>query len=145
MLPYAPLHHLLFVLGAPDVLVLTSANRSSEPIAFDDADAAQGWRGSRTRFSSASARSRVASTTRSRASPRSARRSCAARAGMAPQAVALLPATEPILAVGADLKNAVALVVDGQVFVSQHVGDLDHLPPAQRSRKPSATSARRTG
>src|ERR1700722_5382533 len=39
MLPYTPLHHLLFAAGAPEVLVMTSANRSSEPIAFDDIDA----------------------------------------------------------------------------------------------------------
>ncbi len=32
MLPYTPLHHLLFAAGAPEVLVMTSANRSSEPI-----------------------------------------------------------------------------------------------------------------
>ncbi len=31
-----------------------------------------------------------------------------------------------MLAVGADLKNTVTLVVDGQAFVSQHIGDLDH-------------------
>ena len=41
MLPYTPLHHLLFTAGAPDVLVMTSANRSSEPIAYDDEDALQ--------------------------------------------------------------------------------------------------------
>src|SRR5271156_5252247 len=39
MLPYAPLHYLLFASGAPDVLVMTSANRSSEPIAYEDDDA----------------------------------------------------------------------------------------------------------
>ena len=39
MLPYAPLHHLLFKHGAPSPLVLTSANRSSEPIAYLDDDA----------------------------------------------------------------------------------------------------------
>ena len=39
MLPYTPLHHLLFAAGAPDVLVMTSANRSSEPIAYEDEDA----------------------------------------------------------------------------------------------------------
>ena len=39
MLPYAPLHHLLFKFGAPSPLVLTSANRSSEPIAFRDDEA----------------------------------------------------------------------------------------------------------
>ena len=48
--------------------------------------------------------------------------------GLAPQAIATIPSTRPILAVGGDLKNAVALVVDGQAFVSQHVGDLDHVP-----------------
>src|ERR1700733_11442388 len=41
MLPYTPLQHLLFAAGAPDVLVMTSANRSSEPIAYEDGDALQ--------------------------------------------------------------------------------------------------------
>ena len=36
MLPYTPLHHLLFAAGAPEILVMTSANRSSEPIAYED-------------------------------------------------------------------------------------------------------------
>src|SRR3984957_10380125 len=39
MLPYAPLHHLLFEAGAPDLLVMTSANRSSEPMAYEDEEA----------------------------------------------------------------------------------------------------------
>ena len=39
MLPYTPLQHMLFAAGAPDVLVMTSANRSSEPIAYDEHDA----------------------------------------------------------------------------------------------------------
>jgi hydrogenase maturation protein HypF len=37
-----------------------------------------------------------------------------------------LPTKRPILALGADLKNAITLVVDGQAFVSQHIGDLNH-------------------
>ena len=41
-------------------------------------------------------------------------------------AVAAIPSERPILAVGADLKNAITLVVDGQAFVSQHIGDLGH-------------------
>jgi hydrogenase maturation protein HypF len=47
MLPYSPVHHLLLapVPGAaervPDALVLTSANRSDEPICFTDDDAAE--------------------------------------------------------------------------------------------------------
>jgi hydrogenase maturation protein HypF len=39
MLPYNPLQHLLFEAGAPEVLVMTSANRSNEPIAYEDSDA----------------------------------------------------------------------------------------------------------
>src|SRR4029077_2745069 len=37
-----------------------------------------------------------------------------------------LPVTRSIRAVGAGLKNTVSLVVEGQAFVSQHIGDLDH-------------------
>jgi hydrogenase maturation protein HypF len=44
--------------------------------------------------------------------------------GYAPGAVAVFPTKRPILAVGADLKNAITLIVDGQAFVSQHIGDL---------------------
>ena len=46
--------------------------------------------------------------------------------GYAPGAVARFAVDRPILAVGADLKNTITLVVDGQAFVSQHIGDLDH-------------------
>jgi hydrogenase maturation protein HypF len=40
--------------------------------------------------------------------------------------VATFPVQTPILSLGADLKNAITLVVDGQAFVSQHIGDLGH-------------------
>ena len=41
MLPYAPLHHLLFDAGAPDLLVMTSGNLSDEPICIDPTEAEQ--------------------------------------------------------------------------------------------------------
>lgn len=126
MLAYAPLHHLLFDAGAPEVLVMTSANRSSEPIAYEDEDALRrlsgladaflvGERPIARRVDDSVARDGVFG-------PVILRRS----RGYAPGAVATLPGKRPILAAGADLKNTVTLVVDGQAFVSQHIGDLDH-------------------
>jgi hydrogenase maturation protein HypF len=126
MLPYAPVHHLLFAAGAPDVLVMTSANRSSEPIAYEEQDAFERLAGVADAFLVGErpiARRLEDSVARVGAfGPVILRRS----RGYAPGAVASLPITRPVLAVGADLKNSVALVVDGQAFVSQFIGDLDH-------------------
>jgi hydrogenase maturation protein HypF len=126
MLPYSPLHYLLFSAGAPDVLVMTSGNRSSEPIAYDDDDAVQRLAGIADAFLIGErliARHVEDSVARAGvAGPSILRRS----RGYAPAAVATIPAKRPILALGADLKNAITLVVDGQAFVSQHIGDLSH-------------------
>jgi hydrogenase maturation protein HypF len=126
MLPYTPLHHLLFAASAPDVLVMTSANRSSEPIAYEDHDALQRLSGIADAFLIGErpiARRVDDSVTRAGIfGPMILRRA----RGYAPGAVAMLPTTRPILAVGADLKNTITLAVDGQAFVSQHIGDLDH-------------------
>jgi hydrogenase maturation protein HypF len=126
MLPYAPLHHLLFKAGAPEALVMTSANRSSEPIAYRDDDARNRLSGIADAFLIGErpiARRVDDSVARVGAfGPVILRRS----RGYAPGAVATLPTNRPILAVGADLKNTITLVVRGQSFVSQHIGDLDH-------------------
>ncbi|MGC2109351.1 MAG: carbamoyltransferase HypF [Candidatus Korobacteraceae bacterium] len=126
MLPYTPLQHLLFAAGAPEVLVMTSANRSSEPIAYDEQDALDRLTGVADAFLVGErpiARRVDDSVARVGAfGPAILRRA----RGYAPGAVANLPITRPLLAVGADLKNTVTLVVEGQAFVSQHIGDLDH-------------------
>ena len=126
MLPYTPLHHLLFAAGAPDVLVMTSANRSSEPIAYEDKDALERLSGIADAFLVGErpiARRVDDSVVRAGVfGPVILRRA----RGYAPGAVAMLPIGSPVLALGADLKNTITLVVDGQAFVSQHIGDLDH-------------------
>ncbi len=124
MLPYTPLHHLLFAAGAPSVLVMTSANRSSEPIAYEDDVALGSLSGIADAFLIGErpiARRVDDSVARAGAfGPAILRRA----RGYAPGAVAKIPSASPILAVGADLKNTITLVVDGQAFVSQHIGDL---------------------
>lgn len=128
MLPYTPLQHLLFAAGAPAVLVMTSANRSSEPIAYEDEDAFSwlseiadaflvGERPIARRVDDSVARAGALG-------PAILRRA----RGYAPGAAARfpMPMDKPILALGADLKNTITLVVEGQAFVSQHIGDLDH-------------------
>jgi hydrogenase maturation protein HypF len=126
MLPYTPVQHLLFAAGAPDALVMTSANRSNEPIAFEDADALERLSGIADAFLIGErpiARRVDDSIARVGAfGPVILRRS----RGYAPNAVARLPIKRPVLALGSDLKNTVTLVIDGHAFVSHHLGDLSH-------------------
>src|SRR5262249_18226335 len=104
MLPYTPVHHLLFSFGAPSLLVMRIANRWSEPIAYEDDDA-------RTRLGGLCDAMLVGERPIARRvddsvvqqtafGPAIVRRS----RGYAPGAVAQLPATGPVLALGADLK-----------------------------------------
>lgn len=134
MMPYAPIHHLLFDAGAPDALVMTSANVSSEPIAFEDDDARERLSGIADAFlvgARAIARrmddSVIRPTVNGTVILRRGR-------GYAPAVVARLRAPRPILALGADLKNTITLVIDGAALGSQHIGDLDHLGAYQAFR-----------
>ena len=126
MLAYTPLHHLLFAEGAPQALVMTSANRSSEPICYEDEHALESLSEIADAFLIGErpiARRIDDSVVRvGTFGPAVLRRG----RGYAPGAVATFPVQIPILSLGADLKNAITLVVDGQAFVSQHIGDLGH-------------------
>jgi hydrogenase maturation protein HypF len=125
MLPYTPLHYLMLAAGAPDALVMTSGNRSSEPIAFEDGEARTRLHGIADAFliGERPIANRVDDSVAQATAfgPMILRRS----RGYAPAAVARLNIARPILAVGGDLKNTVALATAGRVLVSQHIGDLD--------------------
>lgn len=127
MLPYTPLHHLLFKYGAPQILVMTSANKSNEPIAYEDKHALSSLEGIADAYlvGERPIQRRIDDSviTSSQLGIHTIRRA----RGMAPDLVVKLPVERPILALGADLKNTVTLVVKGQAFVSQYIGDLEHL------------------
>jgi hydrogenase maturation protein HypF len=135
MLPYTPVHHLLFAAGAPEILVMTSANRSSEPLAYRDDEAFDRLAGIADSFLVGErpiARRVDDSVVRAGClGPMVLRRA----RGLAPGAVARLPLTRPVLAVGADLKNTITLVVGGEAFVSQHIGDLEQFEASQAFRE----------
>jgi hydrogenase maturation protein HypF len=132
MLPYSPLHHLLMAeLKFP--VVATSGNLSDEPICIDEREALQRLRNIADLFLVHN-RPIVRHVDDSVARVVLGREQVLRRArGYAPLPVRLtdgkpataLDAASPILAVGAHLKNTVALAIGPQVFVSQHIGDLE--------------------
>lgn len=130
MLPYSPLHHLLSAdTGEP--LVMTSANVSDEPIAYDDDDARERLAGIadlfcvhdrpiQTRTDDSVLRS-LSFPAGGRARPLLIRRS----RGYAPAAIALPAELErPILACGAELKSTFCLAKGDRAWPSHHIGDL---------------------
>ncbi len=127
MLPYTPLHHLLFAEFPDQALVMTSGNRSDEPIAYEDADAFERLRGIADVFLVHNRPIHVRcddSVTRIVDSRESLLRRSR---GYAPQPVSLPRACpRPILAVGGQLKGVFALGRGRQAFLSHHLGDLDH-------------------
>jgi hydrogenase maturation protein HypF len=135
MLPYTPLHHLLFQAcretygkDRPIVLVMTSGNLSDEPIAYQDADASTRLApiadGMLTHNRSIHIRCDDSVTRVTSAGQQFLRRS----RGYVPEPIALpLDCPQPLLACGAHLKNTFCLVRGRQAFISHHIGDLENL------------------
>ncbi len=154
MLPYTPLHHLLMAeLGFP--VVATSGNLSDEPICIDEHEALQRLAGIADLFlvhdrpivrhvddsivrvvagremmvrrarGYAPLPVRIGQTTDNRQQTTDSR-DVAADAG-SPLATRHSSLVNPksILAVGAHLKNTIALAIGDNVFISQHIGDLE--------------------
>jgi hydrogenase maturation protein HypF len=123
MLPYTPLHHLL-LRGDFLALVMTSGNRSDEPIAYRDADALERLKGIADAFLAHDREIYVRTDDSvlrvAGGRPLFLRRS----RGFVPRPVALPAPQRSVLAVGGELKAAVCLTRGDRAFLSQHVGDL---------------------
>jgi len=126
MLPYTPLHHLLLEeLGFP--IVVTSGNVSDEPIVIDDNEALAKLSAIADLF-----------LTHNRPIARPLDDSVAfvfehepvllrrAR-GYVPTPIHINAVVDDIIAVGAQQKNTVAVAHDDNIFLSQHLGDVENL------------------
>jgi len=138
MLPYTPLHYLLFheAAGRPRgtgwllepqelALVMTSANAAGEPLVIGNHEAVARLSGIADCFVAHDRDIHVRCDDsvlrwngRAPAFVRRAR-------GFTPQAMRLPRSGPPVLACGASDKNTICMTRDDQVFVSQHIGDMD--------------------
>jgi hydrogenase maturation protein HypF len=140
MLPYTPLHYLLFAQPDDDKtipgqrnaftmppLVMTSGNISEEPIAIDNGEALERLAGLadafllhnrpiRTRCDDSVVRTFHRETYPIRRSR-----------GYAPFPVYLASNAPPVLAVGGELKNVFCITRDRYAFLSHHIGDMENV------------------
>lgn len=124
MLPYTPLHHILTKeLNIP--IIATSGNISDEPICITNEEAFEKLNGLAEYFLVHNRKivrqvdDSVVSVIKNK--PFMIRRA----RGYAPYPVILHKEISPAIAVGGQLKNTVAISNGKNVFISQHIGDLD--------------------
>jgi len=149
MLAYTPLHYLLLGLPGdppgPTALVMTSGNRSGEPLAIDDdeavtrlADLADAWLAHDRPIHVPCDDSVMRIVDGAELPVRRSR-------GYAPLPVDLPFTVPPMLAVGGDLKNALCLAGSGRAWLSQHIGDMDDLRTQQQFEAAAAHLSTLTG
>jgi hydrogenase maturation protein HypF len=139
MLPYTPLHYLLFheAAGRPAgtawlqetqqmILVCTSANMGGEPLVIDNDEAFERLHGIADFFvmhdRAITQRCDDSVIQTETAAPVFIRRA----RGFVPQPIRLPHGGPPLLALGGDLKNTFCLTHGDEAYVSQHNGDLDN-------------------
>ena len=155
MLPYTPLHYLLFheLLGKPEgcdwlqqanplALVMTSANPSGAPLVKNEVEARRTLAGLCDAFlthdreilhrcDDSVVRATPSPIREESLGERQKFQFIRRARGYTPRRI-LLPHTGPsILACGAFFKNTVCLTRGNEAFVSQHIGDLDHAATRQ--------------
>ena len=134
MLAYTPLHHLLLE-RVRRPLVMTSGNRSEEPIATGNDEAKRRLSGIADLFllhdREIAVRYDDSVLRVTPAGPVFLRRA----RGYAPLPLALpVPSPRPLVAVGPHLKNTFTLAHGAEAYVGQHIGDLENLETLEHFR-----------
>lgn len=124
MLPYTPLHHLLFGEGF-DALVMTSANRKDEPICIGNREAISRLKGIADFFlvhdRDILVRCDDSVAMAAVGKPILVRRS----RGYVPQPIPLAQSYPEVLALGAHVKTTVCILKGELAFFSPHIGDME--------------------
>ncbi len=138
MLPYTPLHHIFMQMyGRP--VIATSGNISQEPICTDNQEALRKLKEIADGYLMHN-RPILRHVDDSVARILSDRPLVLRRArGYAPLPISVGIPLSPTLGVGGHQKNTVSLSVGENVFVSQHIGDLDNRESLQVFRKTAAS------
>ncbi|WP_031161262.1 carbamoyltransferase HypF [Streptomyces durhamensis] len=150
MLPYTPVHTLLFGLPGdppgPRVLVMTSGNRSGEPIVTDDAEAltrlaglADAWLAHDRPIASPCDDSLL------RVRPDGTEQVLRRSRGYVPRPVRLPVPVRPVLAVGGDLKNVLCLGEGDHAWFGPHIGDMGELAALEAAERAERHLAVLTG
>ncbi|WP_221621475.1 carbamoyltransferase HypF [Paenibacillus rhizophilus] len=138
MLPYTPLQHLLFLDGL-ELMVMTSGNRSGEPIVYRDEEAVPTLQGIADYYLVGDLPIHIRTDDTVTSVFREREYIIRRSRGYVPYPVDLTAVVQsaerqphksrnpPILALGGELKNTFCLVKDRKAFVSHHIGDLDNL------------------
>ena len=127
MLPYSPLHTLLFAEDIPPVLVVTSGNRGGEPICLANEEAFERLGGIADfvlgHNRDINLRNDDSVAVVSYGQPQVWRRA----RGYAPEPLEIVnPAGKCVAAMGAELKNTITLAYENEAVISPHIGDLEN-------------------
>ncbi|MFE1755587.1 carbamoyltransferase HypF [Streptomyces anandii] len=150
LLPYTPVHTLLLGLAGdppgPRVLVMTSGNRSGEPIVTDDEEAltrlagiADAWLTHDRPIASPCDDSVL------RVRPDGTEQVLRRSRGHVPRPLRLPVTVRPALAVGGDLKNAPCLGEGDLAWFGPHIGDMGDLATLEAARRAERHLLRLTG
>jgi hydrogenase maturation protein HypF len=130
MLPSTPLHHLLFMDKKLSVLVMTSANISSEPIQYKNEEGIDKLgnivdfmlvndRDIHTRLDDS-----IVRYTSLQSADNGFNSFIRIGRGYSPLTINTNEELKEIIAVGSELKNTVAMSKNNKIYISQHIGDL---------------------
>jgi hydrogenase maturation protein HypF len=126
MLPYSPLHKLLFENSDFDMLVMTSGNRGGEPICIKNEEAYERLDGIADFFLCHNREINLRNDDSLCVMQGEELQVWRRARGYAPDSINInFNSDKNILAMGAELKNTITVLSEGEAVISPHIGDLE--------------------